>query len=452
MLTAQNTSYFRGGAYRSILTGCMAVLLASATASAATSALALSNVGFDQPGGCGTALITYTLGEAPVIVTVDVQTNTLDNGGGEWVSLGGDIVKTITGDFGIVRKTGTCQARWMAAKDWPDHVVETGRIRAVVTAWATNAPPDWMVVGLKSDNDVRFYAASNHVPEGVGSDLYKGDQLLMRRIPASGVVWTMGLTRKERASGDTGVGDETNTPHRVMLTHDYFIGVYEVTQCQYTNIGMSAASGYSGYEDSWKRPASGLGIGNVRGNLPSPTAGYNVGSSSACGRLREKTGGKIDFDIPTEAQWEFACRAGWDTAYNNGGDFVEAECKLVGWYSGNATNETVDSKVQTHPVGLKLPNAFGLYDMHGNVQEWCCALTTFGDAYVGTFADGYENGAVTFDPVSGDTWSDVNKVILRGGSVSHGAKTVRSGNRGWGTYTSHYDYNGFRLCCPAVFR
>ena len=107
------------------------VLFACATASAATSEVALRGVSFEQPGGAGSALIKYTLDEAPVIVTIDVQTNTLDNGAGSWVSLGGSVVKTISGDFGIVRKTGACEARWAASHDWPGNVVATDRIRAV---------------------------------------------------------------------------------------------------------------------------------------------------------------------------------------------------------------------------------------------------------------------------------------------------------------------------------
>ncbi len=429
------------------------VLFACATASAATSEVALRSVSFEQPGGAGSALIKYTLDEAPVIVTIDVQTNTLDNGAGSWVSLGGNVVKTISGDFGIVRKTGACQAKWMAARDWPGNVVATDRIRAVVTAWATNAPPDYMVLGLKKSNDIRFYAESGHVPYGVTNDLYKGEQLLMRRIPAAGRIWTMGITPKEYYE-ETKV--PTNSiPHKVMLTKDYFMGVYEVTQCQYTNIGMSAVSGYTDYPDSWKRPVSGISNASMRGGLADVNGTYNVVGTSACDYLYKLSGKKIEFDLPTEAQWEFACRAGWDTAYNNGTSATEANLNLIAWNNKNTKTDTTDNQVQTHPVGLKAPNAFGLYDMHGNVQERCLDRYTTGDDYLATLAPGFENGAVTVNPRGGSTWSSDRQLVMRGGSVSHGIDESRSGRRGSGSYNvggDSYRYNGFRVCCPAVFK
>ena len=83
-----------------------------------------------------------------------------------------------------------------------------------------------------------------------------------------------------------------------------------------------------------------------------------VDSSSFMGKLRARTG--LNFDLPTEAQWEYACRAGTTTKYSYGdsgnGDYM--------WYYGN-------SCMKTHKVGTKLPNPWGLYDMHGNVYEWC---------------------------------------------------------------------------------
>ena len=429
---------------------CLAALAASAHASGAVSSVALSDVAFSQPAGRGDALITYSLGEAPAIITVDVQTNSLDNGEGEWTSLGGGIVKSLSGDFGIVRKTGACSIRWACAKDWPGRVVATGRIRAVVSAWATNAPPDWMVVGLGKQNDVRFYAESNHVPEGVESDLYKGAELLMRRIPAAGRVWTMGITPEEY--DDETMVPTNNMPHRVMLTRDYFMGVYEVTQGQYTNIGMSAASGFTGYEDSWKRPVSHINNGAMRGALASLDGKYNAGPSSACGLIYAKTG--VEFDLPTEAQWEYACRAGTTSAFNNGGGCTDDDYDEVGWNGNNSKTGTTDNKMQPHAVGLLSPNSYGLYDMHGNVQEVCLDRWTSGTDWLDTFAPGFEDGSVTIDPRGGSTWSTANRIVVRGGSYTsgHGRDLGRSGNRGEMTYTYHGDYNGFRLCCPAVFR
>lgn len=105
------------------------------------------------------------------------------------------------------------------------------------------------------------------------------------------------------------------------------------------------------------------------------------------GLLRSRVGGR--FDLPTAAQREYACRAGTTTAWNNGstitGSNTDSELDKLGWYKGNAST--------LHPVGQLLANAWGLYDMHGNVWQWC--LDWWQDD-LGT--------ADAIDPVSGFRW------------------------------------------------
>jgi formylglycine-generating enzyme required for sulfatase activity len=141
----------------------------------------------------------------------------------------------------------------------------------------------------------------------------------------------------------------------------------------------------------------------------------------------EKAAGNV-YRLPTEAEWEYACRAGTTTNFSFGDD--ESDFGDYAWCVENSANETHNSANETHPVGDKLPNAWGLYDMHGNVLEWC--QDWYGD---------YPSGSVT-DP-SGAT-SGSNRVS-RGGSWGYSAEGCRSALRYGGLPSFRYDYFGFRV-------
>jgi formylglycine-generating enzyme required for sulfatase activity len=133
------------------------------------------------------------------------------------------------------------------------------------------------------------------------------------------------------------------------------------------------------------------------------------------------SGGK--FQLPTEAQWEYACRAGSKTRYCFGDD--EKQLGDYAWYSKNSGNKT-------HPVGEKKPNAWGLYDMHGNVWEWCQDW----------WKDGYYKESPVDDPTGAATGSFR---VIRGGFWDYPARYCRSAFRGLdGPGRRHYD-RGFRV-------
>ena len=155
--------------------------------------------------------------------------------------------------------------------------------------------------------------------------------------------------------------------------------------------------------------------------------------------------------MSVRSQWEYACRAGTVSAYNNGGG-TEADLKELGRYSGNKNDGRDDSYAHTTIVGSYAPNQWGLYDMHGNVWEWC--LDWF-DWHGSNTQTEILSGQNPRGPESGD-WR-----VLRGGSVWSSAIECTSSNRGCNKpcYSNQYlskdldcsGYFGFRLCCHMKF-
>jgi formylglycine-generating enzyme required for sulfatase activity len=126
------------------------------------------------------------------------------------------------------------------------------------------------------------------------------------------------------------------------------------------------------------------------------------------------------YQLPTEAQWEYACRAGSNTIYHFGNDI--ARLGEYAWYAENANS-------QTHPVGQKQPNAWGLYDMHGNVFEW-----------VQNCYSSYTADSIT-DPAGPDTGT---LRVVRGGYWGFDARRVRAATRLALVPDSRYPFFGFR--------
>jgi len=197
---------------------------------------------------------------------------------------------------------------------------------------------------------------------------------------------------------------EDETQHRVRLTNGFWMGKYPVTQAQWKSVMGNNPSRYKGDDHpvervSWEECQEFIKNVNIQLNC--------------------------DARLPTEAEWEYACRAGTTGAYGGTGNLND-----MGWYCDN------DSGHETHPVGQKMPNAWGLYDMHGNLWEWC------NDWY-----DDYPSSSVTDPqgPATGD-----NR-ILRGGSRCILARLCRSAQRNSNlpAYREHSNSFGFRLCCPA---
>jgi formylglycine-generating enzyme required for sulfatase activity/protocatechuate 3,4-dioxygenase beta subunit len=203
--------------------------------------------------------------------------------------------------------------------------------------------------------------------------------------------------------------------HEVRITKPFYMGRYEVTQSQW-----KAVMGTTLCQQRHKADSPWLLKGNG-----SEYPMYYVSWEEAmefCKRL----GG--NFRLPTEAEWEYACRAGSQTRFCYGDDPNYSELEQYAWYYGESDNKT-------HPVGQKKPNAWGLYDMHGNVDEWCS------DPY--EFLHNYED-AGSVDP-TGPALAKNSLHVFRGGSWLEKPKKCRSANRE-GFYESvRLDFVGFRV-------
>ena len=391
----------------------LSILAASAAFTLAAAPVVRENsVTMSQSGGLVT--IGYTLEGEAGIVTVDIQTN--------GVSIGSENLTFFAGDVNKLVQPGNRTIIWKPYKAWPDHYSDNAR--AVVSAWSTDAPPDYMVVSLVATNSVRYFATAEEVPFGVTDDRYKTEYLLLRKVPAANVEWRMGSpsTEKWRESS-------REAPRLVTLSDDYYIGVYEVTQKQYALIYGSNPS--TSTADGDMKPVENCWFNHLRGAAGSgydwPNNGHAVSSDSFFGKLRAKTG-VTGFDLPTEAQWEFACRAGCGAGLYSGKEDI-------GWDTdANVAELAVNGYnvlTSTDTVGQKLPNAWGLYDMLGNVEEW--VLDWLADAPAG--------GMDPTGPISGA------QRVLRGGHYNDKAQNCRCASRSLMVPNWSAGVIGFRVAC-----
>jgi formylglycine-generating enzyme required for sulfatase activity len=286
------------------------------------------------------------------------------------------------------------------------------------------SPGDYMVIDLSGGPDARSYPVSylGAVPSGGWTDTYKTTKLVMRKIRAG--TFIMGSPTNELGHGSG--PDETQ--HTVTLTQDFYIGVFEVTQRQWELVMGNKPSYFANATTYASRPVETVSYYYIRENpnnseiSPNWPQSSQVHADSFMGKLRAKTG-LTTFDLPTESQWEYACRAGTTTALNSGKNLTAYEScpnmAEVGRYEFNGGNEFTqngDTSVETATVGSYLPNAWGLYDMHGNVWEWCL------DWY-GTYPGSVQDPLGALGAASG------SYRVLRGGGWDYFARYCRSAFR-----------------------
>ncbi len=421
---------------------CALCIAAASAALAATPEV--TSVTMAQSAQTREVTITYTMDNAPAVVTLDIQTNATVNGETVWTSIGGEHIWNATGDVWKKVDAASGTISWHPDLSWPDHRIAAGGARAVVTAWALDNTPDYMVVDIMNDGkaatqDARctYYPAVDFLP---GSELgqtgaitnnpaYKQGYVVMRKIMAKGVTWQM---------GSIGEGSVPNSKlHEAQLTNNYYIGVFEITQGQLANIvtkkSLFTAEGVGRPFDSGAEgDSSYITIRLANQGSGDPVAGYEwpnaPHSGSKLGKLRTRTG--VDFDLPSDAEWEFACRAGHGSGYFGDGSVVSAEnLNRLARCAGTVTVPYTEVTASTPPseggtaiVGSYAPNDWGLYDMYGNVAEWCL------DRYYSDVSSYGGKVAITASSSAGTTR------VIRGGAFC----SSHDGTTGWNDQTARF--------------
>ena len=349
---------------------------------------------------------------------------------------------------------------------WDVRTAATTEALSYSSSWATNAlngakavvkvypvkreKPKYIAIDLSGGTAATHYPIEylDEIPGGSWSDEYKTSKLVLRHIPAGSFI--MG----GRATDYPGAVN-TNL-HMVTLTKDFYMGVFEVTQRQWELVMGNRPSRFTNETCYASRPVDNIRWIDIRGSqsgimFPKTT---EVDELSFIGRIRSKTG-MSDFDLPSEAQTEYSCRAGTTTALNSGVNCSEitnvvelAELSRYatnsGWYeNGDKWTDAYFSNSLTDrgtaKVGSYKPNDWGLYDMHGNVWEYCLDLEKTNEVSL-----------AAVDPV-GAEYGTTDRRVYKGGSWRHYADGCSSGHRDGPKHTfiqnSSKAFNvGFRLC------
>ncbi len=307
------------------------------------------------------------------------------------------------------------QAAWDAVKDGKDKA----KIQAYLGEFpsGTNAPlariklrqleapvvtpPTTTPGGGNAANTSGAVAAGTVRKNSIGMDLvYVPPGEFMMGSSESDIDESLYIYKKEYSYAKREAFDNEKPQHRVTISNGFWMGKYEVTQGQWQAVMGDNPSNFK----------------DCGANCPIEQVSWDD-IQVFLRKLNQKNDG-FEYSLPSEAQWEYAARAGTTTLYGGTGNLDD-----LGWYGKNSGRKT-------HPVGEKRANGFGLYDMHGNVWEWCS------DWY-----GSYSSGQAT-DPTAA---SSGQSRVLRGGSWFNVANYSRSAFRSRNSPADRYSFYGFRV-------
>jgi len=311
-----------------------------------------------------------------------------------------------------------------------------------------NALPDSMLVwtsdkdgfiGSGSTVTTSDLSVNKHVITLTGSDIHGNtgsDNISITVYSSSGVdlVWIPAGTFTMGSPTDEPGRDSDETQHTVTLTNGFYMSKYEVTEKLWYEVmgGTPTTSQLPKNYVSWDMAVEFCNALSVKEGY---TPVYTINGPDGDVTWNRYANG---YRLPTEAEWEYACRAGSETAFANGPitiidcDQLDPVLDQIGWYCGNSGGNR-------HVVGQKAPNDWGLYDMHGNLWEWVW------DGYLSNYED-----FTSEDPVY-DGGAGIPRVF-RSGCYLNYAKLCRSANRSADNTAHTSVYLGFRVCRGIVAR
>ena len=270
----------------------------------------------------------------------------------------------------------------------------------------------WPFDAAEAKRRQRETAEALGIPVAKTLDLGDGVTMKLVLIPAGEFVMGSGESPAEvarKGGGEAKWYEDEHPQRRVTLTRPFYIGVCEVTQEQYEQVMRENPSFFRGERNP---------VENVSWE----------DAVAFCRKLSARPG--VTVQLPTEAQWEYACRAGTSTAFHTGETISTDQANYDGDFVYGDGRKGEDRR-KTIPVGRFDANAFGLHDMHGNAWEWCADW----------WQDSYE-GLATEDP-KGPRSGKFR--VLRGGSWRYYPRLCRSAHRDWGGPGVSNLNNGFRV-------
>ncbi|MDR0785702.1 MAG: formylglycine-generating enzyme family protein, partial [Treponema sp.] len=334
--------------------------------------------------------------------------------------------------------------------------IVTGSVNAIGGAYA-------VTVKILDVSSGQFSHSADEFMEGNPQDIYNGVSALVSRfiagmgsetgrvvqqpsapaqrpVPAD-MVRIAGGTFMMGSPASKAGRDDDETRHSVSISGPFYIGKHEVTQKEWEEVMGTNPSYFKGdnlpvESVSWYEAVE---YCNKRSEREGLTLAYTIDKTRSNGNNLDGNDNvkwvvtwnrsANGYRLPTEAEWELACRAGTSTAYSTGAGISTSQARYGGSYSGSGERD------KTIAVGSFAPNAWGLYDMHGNVWEWCW------DWY-GSYGSGFQT-----DPAGA---SSVSFRVFRGGGWSNTVRYVRSAGRSYYTPSTRNNILGFRVLRPQM--